>query len=110
RDGSSGMRSIGFASGRVPVIGFGGISSGASGLRRVRNLAEPGGRMPHLWMGCPSLPGGRRVAGLFRECCGGPQTFPHLIWRLAAGRANHLKGLILAQNERWWRGLGMQVV
>jgi hypothetical protein len=23
---------------------------------------------------------------------------------------NHLKGLILAQNERWWRGLGMQVV
>ena len=21
-----------------------------------------------------------------------------------------MKGLILAQNERWWRGLGMQVV
>ncbi len=26
------------------------------------------------------------------------------------GVTNHLKGLILAQNERWWRGLGMQVV
>ena len=28
----------------------------------------------------------------------------------SAEQANQLKGLILAQNERWRRGLGMQVV
>lgn len=30
--------------------------------------------------------------------------------RPVSGVTKHLKGLILAQNERWWRGLGMQVV
>ena len=35
------------------------------------------------------------------------------VFRAIVGRqsrlSNHLKGLILAQNERWRRGLGMQV-
>ena len=45
-------------------------------------------------------PGGANLSEIFPSRGFGP----------VRGIAKHLKGLILAQNERWWRGLGMQVV
>src|SRR5688500_8302751 len=59
----------------------------------------------------------RRGRGSSSARAGRRQTFP-LSKPTACRRCGfparrapkHLKGLILAQNERWWRGLGMQVV
>ena len=120
---------VGAAGFGVDVLGFGGCGRGEVGcpvgacplwgagfpenaaVRRVRgelvDLARAGkhapfeGR-PRRGQGiCPrpfSVAG--RAANLSVDSAGG----------LPSASTKHLKGLILAQNERWWRGLGMQVV
>ena len=51
--------------------------------------------------------GGRSIKLCFDVGCGSPECLH--FWQFSVGISIHLKGLILAQNERWRRGLGMQV-
>ena len=76
---------------------------GASGPRRASwHLAGPGGRL----LARRIAPSGARP--LFSGAANLSAISPAGFGRREI--TNHLKGLILAQNERWWRGLGMQVV
>ena len=71
-----------------PVVGASSLSHAVSGdLKRFEKLVyEP-----------------RRLANRCGICTGGRASC------LETGKLTLLKGLILAQNERWRRGLGMQV-